>query len=172
MATLSTTRLIEHRRRPVVGKMAHRLLRYLSAVEIPDSVEVGRDLVVHHHGFGLVVHPFTRIGDRVHLFQGVTVGRSDVWIARDQSPFEGVDIHDDVWLCAGAKVIGGAGRLNVGRGTVIGANAVLLGSTGEWEIWAGAPARKVGERDPSTADDFAATAVDDSVDGPRRRAAR
>jgi len=36
--------------------------------------------------------------------------------------------------------------LRVGRGTVVGANAVLLESTGENELWAGVPARKVGLR--------------------------
>jgi serine O-acetyltransferase len=37
--------------------------------------------------------------------------------------------------------------LRVGRGSVVGANAVLLESTGENEIWAGVPARRVGTRD-------------------------
>jgi serine O-acetyltransferase len=39
------------------------------------------------------------------------------------------------------------GVLHVGRGTVLGANAVLLDSTGEGETWAGLPARKVGQRE-------------------------
>ncbi len=154
MRLLHTGRLIELRRRPVIGRAVHRVLRIVSGVEIPNSVEVGRDLVVHHHGFGLVVHACTRIGDRVHLFQGVTIGRSDIWVPRSASEFEGIDIEDDVWICAGAKVIGGTGRLRVGRGTVIGANAVLTESTGEWEIWAGVPARCVGRREPLTRSDY------------------
>ena len=56
-------------------------------------------------------------------------------------------VGDDACICVGAKVIGGAGWLRVGRGTVVGANAVLLESTGDWEIWAGVPARKVGKRE-------------------------
>jgi len=35
----------------------------------------------------------------------------------------------------------------VRRGTVVGANAVLLQSTGENEIWAGVPARCIGQRE-------------------------
>jgi len=147
MGLLKAERLIANRRRSVIGPMAHRMLRMMSGIEVPDDVEIGSGLVVHHHGFGLVVHQFTTIGDRVHLFQGVTIGRSDVWMSRADSDFEGIDIEDDVWICAGAKVVGGAGRLRVGRGTVVGANAVLLESTGEWEIWAGSPARCVGHRD-------------------------
>jgi serine O-acetyltransferase len=65
--------------------------------------------------------------------------------------FDGVDIGDDVILCANASVLTSHGRLLVGRGTVVGANAVLTRSTGEWEIWAGNPARKVGDRTPHSA---------------------
>jgi len=55
-------------------------------------------------------------------------------------------IEDDVILCPGAKVLCKEGVLRVGRGSVIGANAVLLQSTGENEIWAGMPAQCVGQR--------------------------
>ena len=148
MGVLDADRLIGLRRRPVIGGMVHRLLRYASGIEVPDSVEIGVDFQVRHHGFGIVIHPLTRIGDHVRVFQGVTVGRSDVWIPRSRSDFGGIEIGDHVWLCAGAAVIGGASPLSVGTGTVLGANAVLLRSTGDWEIWAGAPARTVGERAP------------------------
>ncbi|MEM9038295.1 MAG: hypothetical protein AAGD33_00230 [Actinomycetota bacterium] len=148
MGLLQAEKLVALRRHALLGSTAHRLLRLMSGIEIPNDVEIGDDLVIHHHGFGLVVHKWATIGDRVHLFQGVTIGRSDVWESRTESDFDGVDIDDDVWLCAGAKVIGGAGRLRVGRGTIVGANAVLLESTGEWEIWAGSPARRVGFRTP------------------------
>ena len=38
------------------------------------------------------------------------------------------------------------GKLVVGKGTIIGANAVLTQSTGENEIWAGIPAKLIGKR--------------------------
>jgi serine O-acetyltransferase len=66
-----------------------------------------------------------------------------------QSRFEGIVIEDDVILSPGAKVLCKEGVLRVRRGTVVGANAVLLQSTGEWEIWAGVPAKMVGKRDES-----------------------
>jgi serine O-acetyltransferase len=34
----------------------------------------------------------------------------------------------------------------VGKGCVIGANAVLLESTGENEVWVGVPAKHIGDR--------------------------
>ena len=36
--------------------------------------------------------------------------------------------------------------LTDGNGTIVGANSVLMNSTGENEIWAGNPARLVGHR--------------------------
>ncbi len=53
-------------------------------------------------------------------------------------------MEDDVILSPGAKVIGGDGWLHVRRGSVIGANAVLLEFTGENEIWAGDTCKKSG----------------------------
>jgi serine O-acetyltransferase len=53
-----------------------------------------------------------------------------------------------VVIGAGAKVIFKLGQiLTVGRGAVIGANAVVLSSVPPDEIWAGMPARKVSVRD-------------------------
>jgi serine O-acetyltransferase len=147
LGLLDPHRLVRWRTRPIIGGLAHRLLRITAGIEIPDSVQIGDDLRIDHGGFGLVIHDNTVIGDRVRLFQGVTIGRADIWIPRAESDFEGVEIGDDACICVGAKVIGGAGWLRVGRGTVVGANAVLLESTGDWEIWAGVPARMVGKRE-------------------------
>ena len=55
----------------------------------------------------------------------------------------GVRLEDDVWLGAGCVVLPG---VTIARGSVIGANSVLSKSTGEYEIWAGAPAQRIGER--------------------------
>ena len=50
-------------------------------------------------------------------------------------------------LCTGARIIGKKGILVVGENTIIGANAVLTCSTGNNEVWAGIPARKIKDRD-------------------------
>jgi serine O-acetyltransferase len=59
-----------------------------------------------------------------------------------------VVIEDGAVLCSGARVVCKTGVLTVGRGTIVGANAVLTQSTGPNEIWAGVPARRVGFRQP------------------------
>ncbi|MFN2148935.1 MAG: serine O-acetyltransferase [Anaerolineales bacterium] len=138
-------RLVYARRRPLIGRLAYYLLKMLG-VEIPASVEIGRDFQLVHGGFGVVIHPATRIGDRVKIYPGVTIGRGDIYRPMEESSFQAVVVEDDVILSPGAKVLCGSGVLTVGRGTVVGANAVLLESTGEQELWAGIPAKRVGSR--------------------------
>jgi virginiamycin A acetyltransferase len=55
----------------------------------------------------------------------------------------GIEIGDDVWIGANAVILDGA---RIGRGAIIGAGSVVSGSVPEYEIWAGVPARKIGER--------------------------
>jgi serine O-acetyltransferase len=140
------TWLVYARQRRVVGKLAYYTLKLLG-IELPRSVEVGEGLELAHGGFGVVVHSKSVIGKRVKIYPGVTLGRADIYRPADESRFEGIVVEDNAILCPGAKVLCKEGILRVGRGSVIGANAVLLESTGENEIWAGMPARCVGKRE-------------------------
>jgi serine O-acetyltransferase len=137
--------LLHSRRKPLIGRLAYYLLKLLGA-EVPISVPVGAGTRLEHGGFGVVIHSKARIGRRVKLYPGVTIGRADIYRPAAESEFQGVEIADDAILCPGAKVLCKAGVLRVGRGALIGANAVLLESAGEGEIWAGVPARCIGKR--------------------------
>ena len=145
------TSLVYARSWPVFGRLAYYALKMLG-VEIPRGVVVGQDFELAHGGVGVVVHSRSTIGDRVKMYPGVTLGRADIHKPMAQSRFEGIVIEDDVILAPGAKVLCKEGLLVVRRGTVVGANAVLLGSTGENEVWAGVPARCVGRRDADSGD--------------------
>jgi serine O-acetyltransferase len=134
------SRLVYARRTPGVVRLAKEMLA-LYGMEVPAQVEVGPGLRILHRGFGTVIHPSTRIGSHVTIYHGVTIGRSDVWVARAQSRMQGVVIEDEVILCPGAKILCKEGVLTIGRGTIVGANAVLTRSTGADEVWAGIPAR-------------------------------
>jgi serine O-acetyltransferase len=122
------------------------MLKLLGA-EVPRAVKFGQGCVLLHGGFGVVIHPKSEFGGRVRIYPGVTLGRADIHKPAEQSAFEGIRVEEDAILCTGAKILGKAGILTVGKGTVIGANAVLLESTGEDEIWAGVPARCIGQRE-------------------------
>lgn len=131
---------------PVIGGPFYFLLKLLG-VEIPRSVEIGPGFDLVHGGFGVVIHPKTKIGRDVKIYPGVTLGRADIHLPMEQSKFVGIEVGDGAILAAGAKVLCKEGTLRVGRDTVVGANAVLLESTGDGEMWAGMPAKKVGTRE-------------------------
>jgi len=139
------TRLATYRKVPGLGGFAYYFLKLLG-IEIPRSVIIGKDFELAHGGFGVVIHPNTVIGDRVKIYPGVTIGRSDIHLPIELSAFEGVIIENDVILATGAKLLCKDGTLRVRKGTIVGANAVLLKSTEENEIWAGVPAKLIGYR--------------------------
>ncbi|MCC9601232.1 hypothetical protein LOC67_11805 [Stieleria sp. JC731] len=67
-------------------------------------------------------------------------------LIREQSPQiqkRNVRLGSDVWLGAGVTITAGS---NIGDGVVVGAGSVVLGDIPQHEIWAGTPARKIGER--------------------------
>lgn len=140
-------RLVRARRAPLIGRLAYLTLKLLG-VEIPRAVQIGEGFLLHHGGFGVVIHPQSRIGKRVGIYPGVTLGRADIHRPMEQSAFKGIVVEDDVILASGAKILCKEGVLTIGRGTVVGANAVLFESTGENEVWGGIPARKLGRREP------------------------
>ena len=76
--------LVRARRRPLIGKLAYLTLKLLGA-EIPCSVEIGEGFLLHHGGFGVVIHPRCRIGKRVGIYPGVTLGRADIHRPADLS---------------------------------------------------------------------------------------
>lgn len=140
------TKLIYLSKKGRVGSVFYYLLKLLG-LEIPVQVEIGEGLEIAHGGFGIVIHPYTKIGNWVKIYPGVTLGRADIYRSFEQSNFQGILIEDNVILSPGCKILGKSGVLKVGRGTIIGANAVLLQSTGDGEIWAGIPATKIGEKE-------------------------
>jgi len=127
-------------KKPIIGPWAYFALK-LFGVELPRPVSIGTDLEIAHGGFGIVIHSQAEIGNRVRVYPGVTLGRADIYRPVSESRFEAVVIEDDVILSPGCKILCKEGILRVRKGTVVGANAVLLQSTGEHEIWAGIPAR-------------------------------
>jgi len=88
------TFLVYARRKPLIGKLAYFLLKLLGA-EIPRSVPVGPGFELAHGGFGVVIHSRSRIGSRVKVYPGVTLGRADIYRPASESRFEGIVIEDD-----------------------------------------------------------------------------
>jgi acetyltransferase-like isoleucine patch superfamily enzyme len=64
----------------------------------------------------------------------------DIPIAQQGSITRGVDIGDDVWLSAGVRVLDG---VTIGRGAVVGANAVVNRAIPPFAVAVGIPARVI-----------------------------
>ena len=111
------------------------LNRRLNGIEIHPMAEIGEDLVVVHP-VGIVIGGHCRIGNHVMINQGVSLGYRRGPVPGDGHP----TIEDEVVIGAGAKVLG---PITIGRGAVIGANAVVLESVPPYATAVGIPARVV-----------------------------
>lgn len=77
-------------------------------------------------------------GGRYQVF-----GRTDVPIAEQPEPRLGVVIEDDCWLGAGVIVVDG---VRIGRGSVVGAGAVVTRDVEPYSVVAGVPAKRLATR--------------------------
>src|SRR4051812_1811505 len=133
------------------GRLAAKfypLLRLVN-VEIRPSTKIGPGLRLLHLGAGHRVFRHATLGSNVVLGPNVVVGgKADLWSSASGEDTRLI-VEDDVIFGAGSVLLCRAGSsVRIGRGTVLGANAVLTHSTGPWEIWAGNPAKLVGHRTP------------------------
>jgi serine O-acetyltransferase len=91
--------------------------RALTGVEIHPAAKIGSDFFIDH-GSGVVIGETTEIGDRVTLYQGVTLGGTG--FARGKRH---PTLDDDVTVGSGAKLLG---PVTVGRNAKVGANTVVI----------------------------------------------
>jgi len=89
------------------------------------------------------------IGPNVVIWtQNHEFSRRDIPIVRQGHQYQEVIIGDDVWIAAGVTVLPG---VEIGKGAVICAGAVVTKDVGEFSVVAGVPAKKI--RDRSFSDD-------------------
>ncbi len=115
----------------VIYRMMYRRVRNVYGIELPYSVELGRN-VVFEHQHGIVIHGCAKIGDGCIIRQGVTIGNRTL----DQ-PMEAPTLGKNVNVGAGAKVLGG---ITIGDDAVIGANAVVMQDVPAGALAVGIPA--------------------------------
>jgi serine O-acetyltransferase len=102
---------------PVVPTALSYASRVVTGVEIHPAAKIGDDFFIDH-GSGVVIGETTEIGDRVTLYQGVTLGGTGLQRGKRHPTVE-----DDVTIGAGAKLLG---PIRIGRGAKVGANTVVL----------------------------------------------
>jgi serine O-acetyltransferase len=102
---------------PLAPRVLSNASRIVTGIEIHPAARIGNDFFVDH-GTGVVIGETAEIGDRVTLFQGVTLGGTG-FAAGKRHP----TIEDNVTIGSGAKLLG---PITVGHGAKVGANSVVI----------------------------------------------
>ena len=114
---------------PLLPRLIAENAHHRTGIDIHPGATIGREFFIDH-GTGVVIGETAVVGDRVTLYQGVTLGREE--LPRGQATgrlVKGLPRHpiveDDVTIYASATMLG---RITVGRGSIIGGNVWLTHS--------------------------------------------
>lgn len=131
-----------HRKRiPLLPKLIKVTMFFLYNSMIPPECSIGSGSTFGHRGIGVVIHPRARIGERVLIGQGITIGGS-----MGAGP---PTIGNDVWIGPGARMLG---DITIGNNCLIGANAVVTKDVPDNCIVGGIPAKVLRNIEPGQLD--------------------
>jgi serine O-acetyltransferase len=116
----------------LLGRLVSEVARFITGIEIHPGARIGRRLFIDH-GMGVVVGETTEIGDDVLIYQGVTLGGTSLKKEKRHPTIE-----DRVMISAGAAIIG---PVRIGRGSRIGAGAVVVSSAPPYSTIVGIPGK-------------------------------
>jgi serine O-acetyltransferase len=133
--------LLHKARIPVLPGLLRWLMFILYNSVIPPQCIIGKDSFFGHGGIGVVLHPNCKIGERVLIGQGVTLGGT----FGSGAPI----IGNDVWMGPGARILG---QITVGNNSIIGANAVVVRDVPENSVVGGVPAKLIKKIAPGALD--------------------
>jgi serine O-acetyltransferase len=114
---------------PYLPRMMTEFAHRTTGIDIHPAAAIGSRFFIDH-GTGVVIGETTTIGDRVRLYQGVTLGAhspsrlSDPELQRADKRHP--TLEDDVIVYAGATILGGS--TVIGRGAVIGGSSWVVES--------------------------------------------
>jgi serine O-acetyltransferase len=119
----------------LLSSLIWRVSVHLSGCYFSRLAEIGPGLRLPHP-VGIVIGDSVKIGRNVALYQNVTIGLAEA--VEDGSEKAYPEIGDGVTIYAGAVIIG---PIRIGKGAVVGANAVVTRDVPENVTVAGVPAR-------------------------------
>jgi len=111
-------------------------------VELGDDCSVNPFAVLYGHG-GLSIGNGVRIAAHAVLIPANHLTQAHAPIFTQGLSKKGIRVADDVWIGAGAVVLDG---VELARGSVVAAGAVVSRNTEAFGIYAGVPARAIGRR--------------------------
>ena len=114
---------------PMIPRILSEEAHAKTGIDIHPGATIGKYFFIDH-GTGVVIGETCVIGDRVKIYQGVTLGAKSFQLDNDGNPVKGVkrhpNIEDDVVIYAGATILGG--DVTVGKGCVVGGNSWITRS--------------------------------------------
>lgn len=114
---------------PLLPRIMSEHAHTTTGIDIHPGAQIGESFFIDH-GTGVVIGETCEIGDRVKLYQGVTLGARSFPLDEDGNPIKDIKRHptleDDVVVYAGATILGG--DVVIGKGAVVGSNVWLLES--------------------------------------------
>ncbi|MEZ4359000.1 MAG: serine O-acetyltransferase EpsC [Kofleriaceae bacterium] len=112
----------------LIPRIMTELAKRRTGIDIHPGAEIGEAFFIDH-GTGVVIGQTARIGDRVRLYQGVTLGALSIPQGQER-PAAGQRRHptieDDVVIYANATILGG--DTVIGKGAVVGGNSWVTAS--------------------------------------------
>ncbi len=113
---------------PIVPRIMAELAHSETGIDIHPAATIAEGFFIDH-GTGVVIGETTRIGRRVRIYQGVTLGALSLPSSRVRSlstEKRHPTIEDEVIIYANATILGG--QTVIGRGAVIGGNCWITES--------------------------------------------
>lgn len=113
---------------PLIARIVAEMAHSETGIDIHPGAQIGAGFFIDH-GTGVVIGETAVIGERVRLYQAVTLGAKRFPADEKGSLQKGLPRHpiveDDVVVYAGATILG---RVTIGRGSTIGGNVWLTRS--------------------------------------------
>jgi serine O-acetyltransferase len=113
---------------PLVARIVAEIAHSLTGIDIHPGATIGQSFFIDH-GTGVVIGETAVIGDRVRLYQAVTLGAKRFPVDENGALLKGNERHPivehDVVIYAGATILG---RITIGARSVIGGNVWLTRS--------------------------------------------
>jgi serine O-acetyltransferase len=107
---------------PLLARLVAELAHGKTGIDIHPGATIGAGFFIDH-GTGVVIGETAVIGQRVRVYQAVTLGAKSFPTDAEGHPVKGLPRHphvqDDVVIYAGATVLG---RVTIGKGASIGGN--------------------------------------------------
>ena len=108
---------------PILPRMMTEYAHRTTGIDMHPGAKIGPYFFIDH-GTGVVIGETTTIGERVKLYQGVTLGAKSFAVNPDGTLVKGIKRHPDI----GNNVVIYAGATILGGNTVIGDNCVIGGN--------------------------------------------